>query len=88
MKEKLARTLRRCTAAKTNATATKPQRSSAPRHTLCPWQELLDYREAEPLGGLLLRRPLTRVWCGGGIALSHQRAGSSSVSAGGTTHGR
>jgi hypothetical protein len=42
------------------------------------------YCEAEPLGGFLLRRPLTCAWCGGGIALSHQRAGSSAVSAGGT----
>jgi len=55
---------------------------------VCPWQELLDYCEAEPLGGFSLRRPLTRAWCGGGIALSHQRAGSSTVSAGGTAHAR
>jgi hypothetical protein len=55
---------------------------------VCPWQELRDYSEAEPLGGFLLRRPLTRAWCGGGIALSHQRAGSSTVSAGGTAHAR
>ena len=49
---------------------------------------LLDYCEAEPLGGFLLRRPLTRAWCGGGIALSHQRAGSSTVPTGGTAHVR
>ena len=43
------------------------------------------YSEAEPLVGLIcIRRPQTRVWCGGGIALSHQRAGCSAVSAGGT----
>jgi hypothetical protein len=44
--------------------------------------------EAEPLGGFLLRRPLTRARCGGGIALSHLRAGCSAVSAGGTAHAR
>ena len=60
----------------------------SPPLPVCPWQELLDYGEAEPLGGFLLRRPLTRAWCGGGIALSHQRAGSSTVSAGGTAHAR
>ena len=45
------------------------------------------YSEAEPLVGFCIRCPQTRVWCGGGIALSHQRAGcsgSSAVSAGGT----
>ena len=42
------------------------------------------YSEAEPLVGFCIRRPQTRVWCGGGIALSHQRAGCSAVSAGGT----
>jgi hypothetical protein len=54
----------------------------------CPRQELLDYSKAEPLGGFLLRRPLTRARCGGGIALSHLRAGCSTVSAGGTAHAR
>ena len=44
------------------------------------------YCEAEPLGGFCIRRPQTRAWCGGGIALSHQRAGCSTVSAGGTGH--
>ena len=44
------------------------------------------YSEAEPLGGFCIRRPQTRAWCGGGIALSHQRAGCSAVSAGGTGH--
>ena len=44
------------------------------------------YSEAEPLVGFCIRRPQTRVWCGGGIALSHQRAGCSAVSAGGTGH--
>ena len=43
-----------------------------------------DYSEAEPLGGFCIRRPQTHAWCGGGIALSHQRAGCSAVSAGGT----
>ena len=42
------------------------------------------YSEAEPLVGCCIRRPQTRAWCGGGIALSHQRAGCSTVSAGGT----
>ena len=42
------------------------------------------YSEAEPLVGCCIRRPQTRAWCGGGIALSHQRAGCSAVSAGGT----
>ena len=43
------------------------------------------YGEAEPLlAAFCFRRPLTRAWCGGGIALSHQRVGSSAVSAGGT----
>ena len=45
-----------------------------------------DYSEAEPLGSFCIRRPQTRAWCGGGIALSHQRAGCSAVSAGGTGH--
>ena len=42
------------------------------------------YSEAEPLVSCCIRRPQTRAWCGGGIALSHQRAGCSAVSAGGT----
>ena len=46
------------------------------------------YSEAEPLGGFCIGRPQTRAWCGGGIALSHQRAGCSAVSAGGTGHAR
>lgn len=53
-----------------------------------PGRRLFDYSEAEPLGGFLLRRPLTRARCGGGIALSHLRAGCSTVSAGGTAHAR
>ena len=53
-----------------------------------PGRRLLDYCKVEPLGGFLLRRPLTRARCGGGIALSHLRAGCSTVSAGGTAHAR
>ena len=45
------------------------------------------YSKRSPSAAFCIRRPLTRLtraWCGGGIALSHQRAGCSAVSAGGT----
>jgi hypothetical protein len=76
------------TSAEAQVPGTRLNPLPSPSLPVCPWQELLDYCEAEPLGGFLLRRPPTRARCGGGIALSHLRVGCSTVSAGGTAHAR
>ena len=62
--------------------------AQSPSLPVCPWQEAARLLRGGAPRRFPLRRPLTRAWCGGGIALSHQRAGCSTVSAGGTAHAR